>query len=64
MKLIGLLIAKRVSYNYLVMLFNDSEITLVKKAREVIMSVLPLVEDKEQKDLIVEGASELILCLL
>jgi hypothetical protein len=43
MRLIGMLIAKRVSYNFLLTLHNDSEITLVKKAREVITSILPLV---------------------
>jgi hypothetical protein len=43
MKLIGLVVARRVSYNYLQNLYNDSEITLVKKAKEVIQNVLPLV---------------------
>lgn len=33
MRLIGLVIAKRVSYNFLFNLYNDSEILLVKKAK-------------------------------
>ena len=53
MKLIGLLIGRRVSYNFLHNLYFDSEIALVKKAKEVIQAILPLVEDKDQKDLMV-----------
>lgn len=64
MRMIGLVIAKRVSYNFLLSLYNESEILLVRKAKEVILAVLPLVEDKFQKDLTVEGASDLILTLL
>lgn len=41
--MIGLVIAKRVSYNFLLSLYNESEILLVRKAKEVILAVLPLV---------------------
>lgn len=43
MRMIGLVIAKRVSYNFLLSLYNESEILLVRKAKEVILAVLPLV---------------------
>jgi hypothetical protein len=33
MKIVGLVIAKRVSYNFLLSLYNESEISLVKKAK-------------------------------
>lgn len=63
MRMMGLIIGKRMSYNLIASLYNESEIILVKKVKEVITLLLPLVEDKSM-DMGVEGASEMILCLL
>jgi hypothetical protein len=37
---------------------------LVRKVKEVVVGVLPLVDDKEGSGLLVEGASDLVLSIL
>jgi hypothetical protein len=57
-------VARRVSFNFIACLQNDSEIGLVRRVREVVVGVLPLVEQKTESGQLAEGASELVLCLL
>lgn len=47
---------KRLGYNLLVCLYRD-DVSLSKKIREVVLGILPIIEDKSQDSFLIENAS-------
>jgi hypothetical protein len=45
-RLMALNIARRISFNFISCLQNESELALVRRVREIIMNVLPIIEEK------------------
>jgi hypothetical protein len=47
-RLLAVAVARRVSFNFISCLQNESEIGLVRRVREVVVGVLPLIEQKAE----------------
>lgn len=62
-RIYAFLMYKRLGYNLLVCLYRD-DVSLSKKIREFVLSILPIIEDKTQDSLLIENASEVLLSIL
>lgn len=58
------LILKRICYQFLQVFYSESQATLVKKAREIFVTVLAVVEDKSQNAMFIDSASQVAMSII